>query len=56
MIRVDNKSVIELVKNPINHEKSKHIKKPNTSCGYICSQRHCNHFAWEYLEDASNEK
>jgi hypothetical protein len=25
MIQVDNKSVIELVKNPVNHERSKHI-------------------------------
>ena len=25
MIRVDNKSVIELAKNPVNHERSKHI-------------------------------
>jgi len=25
IIRVDNKSAIELVKNPVNHERSKHI-------------------------------
>jgi len=25
MIRVDNKSVIELATNPVNHERSKHI-------------------------------
>jgi len=25
MIRVDNKSIIELAKNPVNHERSKHI-------------------------------
>jgi hypothetical protein len=25
MIQVDNKSAIELAKNPVNHERSKHI-------------------------------
>jgi len=25
IIRVDNKSAIELAKNPVNHERSKHI-------------------------------